>query len=197
MHSYKFWQWFTFLTTYYLINVLTVLQSHSTTGWLHTQLVQWNCNKRNPNQTKNTYPGGLKGRKITPKVVVYITPTYKMNKSALWDYSRSTAVCVLRMLTLSIFNRYNTQLQHVGIQHIPWVTILHCFQPWQNSVSRPITCWGLQLPVNYTDLASTNSWLWRGPDIEAWKESAPINAHLMTNVKHSLTSSTGQKLHPP
>ena len=50
---------------------------------------------------------------------------YKMNKSALWDYSRSTTVCVLRMLTLSIFNRYNTQLQHAGIQHILWVTIQH------------------------------------------------------------------------
>jgi len=75
----------------------------------------------------------------------------------------------------------------------------HNTAPWQNSASlggfKTNPCWGLQLPVDYTDLALMNSWLWKGPDIEAWKESAPKNAHLMTNVKHSLTSSTGQKLH--
>ena len=59
----------------YLINVLTVIQQLVDYILLEygTQLVQWNCNKRNPNQTKNTYPGGLKGRKIAPKVVVHHT----------------------------------------------------------------------------------------------------------------------------
>ena len=112
----------------------------------------------------------------------------------MWDYSRSTT-CSLCPKDANSF--YLQPLQH------PTPTCWYSthplghnsLQPWQNSVSlqrlvvsRPISHWGLQLPVNCTDLTLTNSWLWRGSDIKAWKESAPINAHLMTNVKHSLIS---------